>query len=61
MIQVELYNQDLDKWLFDFFTKNENKSFLNTLHVDGWNINKNKKQYEAKINYICIIIFSIKC
>ena len=33
---------DLDKWLFDFFMKNENKSFLNTLHVDGWNINKNK-------------------
>ncbi len=31
---------DLDKWLFDFFTKNKNKSFLNTLHVDGWNINK---------------------
>lgn len=30
---------ELDKWLFDFFTKNENKSFLNTLHVDGWNIN----------------------
>ena len=27
---------DLDKWLFDFFTKNKNKSFLNTLHVDGW-------------------------
>jgi len=41
---------DLDKWLFDFFTKNKNKSFLNTLHVDGWNINKNKNKIIIKLN-----------
>ncbi len=41
---------DLDKWLFDFFTKNKNKSFLNTLHVDGWNINKTKNQIIIKLN-----------
>lgn len=41
---------ELDKWLFDFFTKNENKSFLNTLHVDGWNINKNKNKIIIKLN-----------
>ena len=41
---------DLDKWLFDFFMKNENKSFLNTLHVDGWNINKNKNKIIIKLN-----------
>lgn len=41
---------ELDKWLFDFIYKNENKSFLNTLHVDGWNINKNKNKIIIKLN-----------
>lgn len=39
---AELMN--LDEWLFDFFTKDGNKSFLNSLGVDGWSINKDKNR-----------------
>jgi len=35
---------------YKYFTKNKNKSFLNTLHVDGWNINKNKNKIIIKLN-----------
>lgn len=43
----ELMN--LDEWLFDFFTSSENKQLLNTLHVDGWNIDKDKNRIVIKL------------
>ena len=44
---AELMN--LDEWLFDFFTKDGNKSLLNSLGVDGWSINKDKNRILIKL------------
>lgn len=41
----------LDKWLFDFFTKDGNKQLLNSLYIDGWSIDKNKNRVVVKLKY----------
>ena len=47
---AELMN--LDEWLFDFFTKDGNKSLLNSLGVDGWSINKDRSE-ERRVGKEC--------